>query len=532
VALILGILKAGGSCVPLDASFNEEQIEAILDQGDISFLLSEKATQFSLDGVKVVNLEREQEKLSNCPRTNPSVAITLEQAAFILYTESTASRSKGTTIGHRALASMVAWSKAVFSEEELSGVAACSRFTQSSFLFELLAPLCLGGKTILIDDLRQTVVPPIKDQIRLLSTTPTAIRALLQHSNLPATIRTVNLHGEPLSAKTVDLVYERSSAQKVNHLYCTPESAGFATCAFRTSGGPDVMGRPVANTQAYVLDEKLQTVPLGVTGELCLSGQQMAPGYYRNDALTAEGFVPHPFSKEPGALLHRTGDLCKLLPDGNLVYLGKKERQALVRGTRLYPETVEMALLEYPGVLRASITVVPASSQSESKIVAFVMPHENATVSQAELKQFLRSKVQEQWIPSSFVIVSELPTRPNGKPDYAAFPVETERNIEQPSVPEQMTPLQQTLAKMWCDVIGLDEVGIHDNFFDLGGHSVLVTQIVSRIRKTLSVNLSLRSVFDYPTIAELSTVIEDILVGEMDKTSEAVERTSELLPKE
>ncbi len=291
------------------------------------------------------------------------------------------------------------------------------------------------------------------------------------------------------------------------------------------------MGRAVANNQAYLLDSQLQPVPLGAAGELCLSGEHLGRGYHRNEALTKERFVPHPFRKEAGARLHRTGDLCRFLPDGNLVYVGRMARAALVGGNCVHPESIETVLSEHPGVLQTSVLAGSMPGEPEPGIVAYVVPQQNMNLTESELRQFLKTRIQEQWMPRTFMIVSELPMRPNGRPDYAAFPTHAQK-VEEKPVDAQMTPLQETLAGMWQDVIGIDDVGIHDNFFDLGGHSVLVTQIVARIRKNLNVNLSLRSVFDHPTIAELAAVIEDVLPAEADTMNRVEPRKSELLRKE
>jgi acyl-CoA synthetase (AMP-forming)/AMP-acid ligase II len=173
----------------------------------------------------------------------------------------------------------------------------------------------------------------------------------------------------------------------------------------------------VANTQAYLLDAQLQPVPLGVAAELCFSGEQVARGYYGNEGLTNEKFVPHPIRKEADARIYRTGDLCKFLPDGNLVYIGKLDRQSLVKGTRFHPEFVETALTEHPGVLRSSVLTGAIDGEAGLGITAFVVPQPNSNLSEAELRQFLKPRLQERWIPTSFVITSELPMRPSGKPD-------------------------------------------------------------------------------------------------------------------
>jgi myxalamid-type nonribosomal peptide synthetase MxaA len=418
----------------------------------------------------------------------------------------------------------------------LAGVAVTSPYTQPAWLFELFAPLCSGGRAVFLENVGQLLAAPVREQVRMLNTTPAALRELLHSSNLPQAVRTVNVYGETLTPRAVDFIYERSSAHKVNHLFSAPELAGFATCSFRSSGGPATIGRPITNTHVYLLDDRMQPVPLGAEGELYIGGEHLARGYHRNETLTSERFVPHPLRKESGVRLFRTGDICRYLPDGNLVYLGRMERQTTINGSRLHPEQIEAVLTEHPAVRRSSVILQQGASEPRPLLKAFVAPYEGSKPTEAELRQFLQGKLPRHLLPEAYVLLSQLPLLRNGKPDYAAFPADdVPASAPEPeSAPVALTPLQEKLSKIWCDVIGLPEVGLHENFFDLGGHSVLVTQIVARIRKTLNVNLSLRSIFDFPTIAELSAVIEDFLDGEMDKGVEAPRASTrtELLPKE
>ncbi|MDB6031042.1 MAG: hypothetical protein JWM16_1380 [Verrucomicrobiales bacterium] len=534
--MVLGVLKAGGACVPIDGAFSEDEIAVILDQGDIRLLINRQPSSFALEGVKIVSTERDRARIGDSDKSNPPSLAKVQNLAVILYNNGVPGKIKGIAHEHRSLVPFISWAKAVFTPDEMAGVAVTSLFTQPAWIFELFAPLCSGGRAIFLENFQQLLAPSVRDHIRMLNTTPALLREFLHSSNLPQTIRTVNVYGEMLSPRSVDFIYERSSVHKVNHLFSAPELAGFATCSFRSSGGPATMGRPITNTQVYLLDDRMQPVPLGAEGELYIGGEHLARGYHQNETLTSERFVPHPLRKESGVRLFRTGDICRYLPDGNLVYLGRMERQTTTNGSRLHPEQIETVLIEHPGIRRGSVVVQQSPSGPRSILKAFVAPFEASRLSEAELRQFLQSRLPRHWIPEAFLLLSELPLQRNGKPDYAAFPT-GEVSPEAPaleSAPVALTPLQETLSKIWCDVIGLPEVGLQENFFDLGGHSVLVTQIVARIRKTLNVNLSLRSIFDYPTIAELSAIIEDFLAGEIDKGVEArrLSGRNELLPKD
>ncbi len=534
-ALLLGVLKAGGACVPIDPGFSKEEIAPILDHADVRLVLTHQRPAFALDGVKILSAEEDKDNLAGLDKANPTNVTKPQHLAVLLYNNGVPGKLKGVAHEHRSLVPFVTWGRAAFTAEDLAGVAVASPYTQPAWVFELFAPICSGGRAVFLENLQQLLNAPLRDQVRMLNATPSALRDFLHSSNLPPLVRTVNVYGETLSPRTVDLIYERSSAHKVNHLFSAAEVAGFATCSFRSSGGPSTIGRPITNTQVYLLDDRLQPVPLGATGELYIGGEHLARGYHGNETLTTECFMPHPLRKESGVRLFRTGDICRYLPDGNLVYLGRMQRQMTLGGSRIYPEQIEAVLVEHPGVKRATV-LAQEGSDVRPGVKAFVAPFDGSKLGESELRQFLQGRLPRHLLPESFVVLPEFPLQSNGKPDYASLligdvPAEVP---EQDSAPVALTPLQEKLSKIWCDVIGLPEVGLQDNFFDLGGHSVLVTQIVARIRKTLNVNLSLRSIFDYPTIAELSAVLDDYLAGETDKGVEAQRSANrpELLPKD
>jgi acyl-CoA synthetase (AMP-forming)/AMP-acid ligase II/acyl carrier protein len=284
------------------------------------------------------------------------------------------------------------------------------------------------------------------------------------------------------------------------------------------------IGRPIANTQIYLLDSYLKPVPIGVAGELYIGGDGLARGYLNRPDLTAEKFIPNPFSDEPGARLYRSGDLGRYLPEGNIEFLGRVDHQVKVRGFRIELGEIESVLGRHSGVREA---VVVAREDDEEKLkpadkrlVAYVVFRQEHPLTAHELRSFLKQKLPEYMVPSAFVFLERLPLTPNGKVDRRALPAPdgSRPELESGYVAPQ-TPVEEALTKIWEEVLKLERVGIHDNFFDLGGHSLVATQVMSRVRAALRVELPLRTLFERPTIAELSSVIVALKEEEQHATS-------------
>jgi acyl-coenzyme A synthetase/AMP-(fatty) acid ligase len=273
------------------------------------------------------------------------------------------------------------------------------------------------------------------------------------------------------------------------------------TSTMYLAGGSSEMpiGRPVANAQVYVLDGELQAVPVGVSGELYLGGEGLARGYWRRPGQTAERFVPHPFSREPGARLYRTGDLVKYLADGNLEFIGRGDEQVSVRGFRIELGEIESVLSTHATVRECVVTVV--SEANDKRLVAYVVSDEGEPLDSNHLRAYLKERLPEYMVPSAFVPVTELPLTPNGKVDRDALP-EPERNAAEASsgYVAARTPVEEVLSGIWEQVLKTEQVGIHANFFELGGHSLLATQVISRIREAFRVELPLRVIFESPTV--------------------------------
>ncbi|MGH9895423.1 MAG: non-ribosomal peptide synthetase, partial [bacterium] len=366
---------------------------------------------------------------------------------------------------------------------------------------------------------------------------------LLRVGALPASVRAVCLAGEPLTTRLVRRIYQQQTIQKVFDLYGPSEDTTYSTFALRSSAGPATIGRPIANTRIYLLDSHLQPVPVGLAGEIYIGGDGLARGYFNRPELTAEKFIPNPFSPvlsevegdDPGARLYGTGDLARYLPDGDIEFLGRIDHQVKIRGFRIELGEIEAVLSRHHAVretvvlaremtddgrpLTDAMRSAPGAMRDPSaphnpqfsgkRLVAYVVPHRELSPSPTELRGFLKEKLPEYMIPSAFVMLDTLPLTPSGKVDRKALPA------PDPSRPEQenlfvapSTPEQKTIAEIWAQVLNVDRVGIHDNFFDLGGHSLLATQVISRLREAFSLELSLRSLFEAPTVSGLASVIE------------------------
>jgi acyl-coenzyme A synthetase/AMP-(fatty) acid ligase/acyl carrier protein len=276
------------------------------------------------------------------------------------------------------------------------------------------------------------------------------------------------------------------------------------------------IGRPFANTTVYLLDRNLEPVPTGVVGELHVGGPGLARGYLNHPDLTAAKFIPDPFSADPGARLYKTGDLARYLLDGNIEFLGRGDFQVKVRGFRVELEEIETVLASHPNV-RHAVVLAREEAPGDKRLVAYVVPREEPAPTAAELHRAVKERLPAYMVPSSFVTLDALPLTPNGKIDRKALPApDTGRAEDEDTYVEPSTEVELLLAEIWSEVLGVEKIGVNDNFFESGGHSLLATQVIARVRKTFQVEVPLRSIFESPTIAELAVTVEEILLDEIE----------------
>jgi amino acid adenylation domain-containing protein len=521
---LLAILKAGGAYVPLDPAYPGDRLAFILEDTRATALLTQQSIlsglKFEIPALKIVDLDVQagphEQQRNACQRP----AATAGNLAYVIYTSGSTGKPKGVAIEHRSTVAFIHWAKSVFSSAELAGVLASTSICFDLSAFELFVPLSCGGTIILADNALQLPTLPARREVTLINTVPSAITELLKMSGVPGSVRTVNLAGEPLQTRLVQQLYNLGTVQKVYDLYGPSEDTTYSTFALRSPNGPATIGRPIANTQAYILDNHLQPAAVGVRGELCLGGDGLARGYLNRAALTAEKFIPHPFASQAGARLYKTGDQAHYLGDGNIELLGRLDHQVKVRGFRVEPGEIQSALGLHSAVAEC-LVVAREDTPGDKRLVAYVVGKPDSPIDPSELRDFLKKKLPDYMVPSSFVPLHKMPLTPNGKVDRAALPrPDQTRPDSGKNYAAPRTTTEETLAAIWKGVLGLDKVGVDDGFFDLGGHSLLVTQVLTRVREAFQVELSMRRFFETPTVAELAAAIEDALVLEIGELSD------------
>jgi len=420
---------------------------------------------------------------------------------------------KGVAIEHRSAVALVCWALATFPPADLAGVLASTSIAFDLSIFELFAPLSCGGTVVLAEDAlalpaAAAAARAAGVEITLVNTVPSAIAELVRVAALPASVRTVNLAGEPLQRPLADRIYGVLGVERVLNLYGPSEDTTYSTCGRVPRGTLEAptIGRPVAGSEAYVLDERLGPAPAGVAGELYLGGRGLARGYLGRPERTAERFVPDPFGL-PGARLYRTGDLARFRVDGELEFLGRRDFQVKLRGFRIELGEIEAALAAHPAVAEAAVLALPCGE--DVRLVAFWVGEEGV-----EPRSWLRRRLPEHMVPSGCVRLETLPRTPNGKVDRRALSRLGTAGAERQTYVVPRTLTEELLAGIWAEVLKVERVGAHDNFFDLGGHSLLAAQVTSRVREAAQLELPVRSLFQYPTIEGLAIALEDLLFAE------------------
>ncbi|BAZ51970.1 amino acid adenylation domain-containing protein [Nostoc sp. NIES-4103] len=519
---LLGILKAGGAYVPLDPDYPQERLDFMLSDAQVQVLLTQQQLVHKLSSQKipVVCLDRDWNLISLGGEENSYSCLQTENLAYVIYTSGSTGQPKGVAMSHLALVNLICWQQQT---SILANVAKTLQFSPISFdvsFQEIFSTWCAGGTLVLISETLR------RDPIALLSFLEAAaverlflpFIALQQIAEVVEGSPAVGSHlrelitaGEQLQITPAITSWLQKLPECTLHNHYGPSESHVVTAftlknTVNSSVALPPIGRPIANTQIYLLDQSLQPVPVGVPGELYIGGVCLARNYFHRPDLTALKFIPNPFNDQPGTRLYKTGDLARYLPDGNIEYLGRIDNQVKIRGFRIEFGEVESALSQHPEVLE-NVVIIREDVPGNKRLVAYLVSHTSQTLTISNLRSFLSRKLPEYMIPSAFVFLSALPVTPNGKVDRRNLPapelrLELESNFVAPR-----TPIEEMMAHIWADVLGVELVGIDDNFFELGGHSLLATQLISRMRGTFNVELPLRSLFENSTIAELADVV-------------------------
>jgi len=383
---------------------------------------------------------------------------------------------------------------------------------------ELFLPLTIGARAVLVSraiavDGMRLIEKAASSHATVMQATPATWRLLLAAGWRGEKLKIFST-GEALSRELADQLLER--AQVLWNLYGPTETTVWsAAYKVRRAKDPMPIGRPIDNTQLYLLDANLQPVPMGVPGELYIGGVGLAHGYLNRPGLTGAAFIPNPFSDEPGARLYKTGDLVRYLPDGDIEFLGRIDRQVKIRGFRIELGEIEAHLSQYPAVREAVVLARegepgdPLPLGTDKRLVGYVVAKAGQKPTVSGMHHFLREKLPDYMVPSAFVTLDALPLTPSGKIDRRALPApdSTRPELEGAFVAPE-TPTEKEMARIWTQVLGLEQIGIHDNFFELGGHSLLATQVASRVRATFQIEIPLYYIFETPTVAGLAKSIE------------------------
>ncbi len=523
VMCALAVLKAGGAYLPLDPAYPTERLLFMLNDADPRVLITraELAEKSSGGPWKVVSLDRDQE-IENYSTDSPANHVRPDSLAYVIYTSGSTGRPKGVEITHASLLNLVSWHTRAFKVTRQDRASHLASVGFDAAVWEMWPYLTAGASLHLPDEVTRISPELLCDWLVTseitISFLPTALAEALMILQWPANtaLRSLltgadTLHRYP----TENLPFEL-----VNN-YGPTECTVVATSGRVQTGavGLPTIGRPIDNVQVYILDENLQRVPAGAPGELCIGGTGVARGYLNNPEQTAKQFVSDPFSPVPSARLYRTGDLARFLDDGEIAYLGRIDEQIKILGHRIEPGEIEAVLDRQPAI--ASSVVIARGAACEEKRLAAYLVMSNGTTAAADLRGFLQRELPDYMVPSVFVTLRAMPLTANGKVDRVALPEpDAENTLRDEEFIRPRTPIEQRLAATLCALLSLSEVSVNDNFFLLGGHSLLGTQLIVKIRSTFGVDLALRTLFDAPTIAELSAAIEQQIIAKVENMSE------------
>ena len=507
---LLGIQKAGAAYVPLDPAYPAERIRLTLEDAQLRVLLTQQALVASLpeSGAEAICLDADWAEIAKESDASPDVSVTPEDLAYVIFTSGSTGRPKGVLVRHRGVVNLL-----TAMAKELKMGAADVFPALASFAFDMCIPelylaLISGGRVVIGKRQLAANGEELAELLRrvgatVIHATPTTWSLLLEAGFTGKGLKRV-IGAEPLPS---DLCRRLLTAD--NSLYNfygpTETTVWSAFHHFHSADEPVVVGRPLANQQIYILDKDLQPVPVGVAGEIHIGGDGVAAGYLGQPEVSAAKFIPDPFSAQPGATFYKTGDLGRFLADGRIEFQGRADHQVKIRGYRIELGEIEAALGKHPSVQKC-VVIAREDVPGDKRLVGYVIPAAqqgvSANINAAELRSWVKERVPDYMVPVAMVEMERFPLSPNGKVDRSRLPApeytrpELESEFQGPR-----TPAEEIICAIWAEVLKLDEVGVHDNFFALGGHSLMATQVVSRIRQEFKIDLPLRALFEAPTVA-------------------------------
>jgi amino acid adenylation domain-containing protein len=520
---LLGILKAGGAFVPLDPAFPPERIGFMLADSRARVLLTQHDLHSRLPAtdIAVIRLDSEWPRIAEEPPEPLPLRMSADNLCYQIYTSGSTGHPKGVLVPHRGFVNYLVWCAAAYGAAEGRGAPVQSSIAADAIFPSLFAPLLEGTSVVMIPE--STALQALVVELRarggfsLMKITPSQLEVLneqIGEDDPRGWVRTLVIGAEALRG-TIAAVWQDKAPETIvlNEYGPTETVVGCSIYriapATRPSGAVPI-GLPIANLEFYVLDRELQPVPVGVAGELYIGGDGLAWGYFGRPDLTAQAFVPHPFSTQPGARLYKTGDVVRLLNDrqANIEFLGRRDHQVKIRGYRVELGEIEATLALHPAV--REVVVVARDLPGGPQLHAYIVPSVQPAPPAEAWRSYLQQRLPAYMVPTAFVLLDALPLLPHGKLDRNSMPLPNTTHSPSQQHQAPRTPVEAALAKIWADLLHRDNIGINENFFEIGGHSLLATQVVGRVWEQMQIRVSLRSFFEVPTVAGVAEAVEAI----------------------
>jgi len=520
------ILKCGSAYLPMDSAHPLERLRFIAKDSGISLLVTQAkfAERFANAGLKIVALDGEKEAISQQPAESPAIALEIDHLAYVIYTSGSTGQPKGVEITHRNLSNLVSWHVRAFGLDASARATFQSGVGFDAAVWEIWPALTVGAALHLPDDSTRLTPEPLRDWLVMhqitISFVPTAIAEQLIALPWPSeTALRFLLTGADILHRYPPPSLPFALVNNYGPTECTVVATSGAIAAKGDRDGLPSIGFPIDHVRIHIVDEQQQEVSNGATGEIHVGGAGVGRGYRNRADLTAERFVVNPFDGGAGRL-YRTGDLGRRLPNGEIAFLGRIDDQVKIRGYRIELGEINAVLKEHPSV-QASVVIAREDVPGEKRLVAYVVPAGTSGRDEKVLRGAIRQRLPDYMEPGAFVWMESLPLTPNGKVDRAALPPPNENGSREGEFIAPRTPVEETVAEIITEVLKLPRVSVHDDFFHLGGHSLLGAQVIARVRSAFGAELKLLDVFDAPTVAELAVKIEEALMLQLNAMSEA-----------
>ena len=518
---LLGVWKAGGAYVPMDPTYPAERLAFMLDDANLRVLLTDRRSRrlFPSAADRTLCLELHWPLIGGESIENPAPASAPSNLAYVMYTSGSTGRPKGAMIVHRGLVNYLCWAIEAYGVQGNGSVPVHSSISFDLTVTSLYPPLLTGGQVELLpeEDAAQALLSALrqKKDRSLVKITPAHLELLsaaVRPEEAAGMTKVFVIGGENLLAEKLRLWRAFAPGTRLINEYGPTETV-VGCCVYEVRAddpgtGPVAIGHPIANTELYVLDAEGKPLPDGVAGELYIGGAGVARGYLNRPELTAERFIPDAFSGREGAFLYKTGDLARRRADGVFEYLGRVDDQVKIRGYRIELGGIEATLATHPSIGSCAV-IARETTPGEQQLMAYVTVAHGASVKSQDLHLHLKQKLPEYMLPAHYVFLDALPLTPNGKVDRKALPAPTREDA--PADDDYVAPRTETeiaLARIWAALLGIPRIGIHDDVFDLGAHSLLAMRAVTQIRQEFDVNLQLRNLFERPTPAGLAEMID------------------------